>query len=179
MPSWHEDHYWWLHPLWGFWLFEEDRKSCLPIISSSLNGVMILEPSKNADLGRTSFLSLGPHPSWSSDKLFLSCFPWLCFWLRDLWLQRRQRKGLVLDADPFRTEKVMLAEVIPGLLLWPDAPSGWPQCWLFSLCVLLFLTSLVEALSPLRPKHYLISCICSLFWVGLFVLIQQRQSSDV
>lgn len=39
------------------------EKSCLPIISSSLNGVMNLEPFKNADLGRTPFLSLGPHPS--------------------------------------------------------------------------------------------------------------------
>lgn len=49
----------------GFWLLEEDRKSIFFLISSALNGNFNLEPSKYADLGRLSFLSLGPYPSSS------------------------------------------------------------------------------------------------------------------
>lgn len=97
-------------------------------------GSWTLNLPRHLTLGGCHWSASGRHHSKSPGRLFLFCFPGFCFWLRELWLQRMQRWGLYLMQINMLLRRWWWLKWFLGPLLQPDAPLGWSQCRLFSLC---------------------------------------------
>lgn len=119
------------------------------LASSALNEIFNLEPSKNVDLGRLSFLSLGSRLIAHLQANY-SCFVFLGFapvMGISGYREYRGRPYAYCWSLCFRTEKVMMGWSDSGALLGPNVPSRAPVF----LCVLSTIPGF-QALSLLRKS---------------------------